>query len=271
MKKIVVAFNDFSLPVHVMNCAIEMAALHGATLVGLVMNSLEPVSGETYPWPNDIDLTDRDFTKETDVQENLRLERSITTLFKNACADAGIPFYIQEVHKNHLDVLNDHSEFSDLVLMDARSEPSNYSLKAFLTSTRCPVVLVPYSYEQTSNIIFTYDDTSPAMYAIKAFTYLFTELKHLPVSLVSVVAPNILGIQYMEQIESWLRPHYSNATIDILKGSVKDELPAYINQQKAPMVVMAAYGRSNLSLLFKESLADVIAQNTNATLFIAHD
>jgi nucleotide-binding universal stress UspA family protein len=271
MKKIVVAFNDFSLPVRVMDCAIEMAALHGATLVGLFMNSVEPVSGETYPWPNDINLTDKDFTKKTDTQEKLRLEQSITTLFKNACVDADIPFHIQEVHKNHLDVLSDQSEFTDMVLMDARSESSQYSLKTFLTNTRCPVVLVPYSYEKPASIIFTYDDTSPDMYAIKAFTYLFTALKHLPVSLVSVVAPNILGLQYREQIESWLMPHYPNATVDILKGTVKDELTAYINQQKSPLVVMGAYGRSNLSLLFKESLANMIVQNTRAILFMAHD
>ncbi|MBD0280183.1 MAG: universal stress protein [Flavisolibacter sp.] len=271
MKKILVIINDYHLPQPVLDCALHIAKREKASLFGLFIKNLKLSDSESYLFPSDINLTDTDFTTETDEQESLHLEDAQLKVFKDACAAEGVPSYTHRIHTNYLDVLLDHSAFADLIICDAEKDPTLYSLKSLLSDAHCPILLVQKEYQAFETIVFTYDGKPSSMEAIRQFTYLFSDKSQLPVHLISAQPTEIDLIEYSDLLKEWLPLHYPNSSIKILKGNAKEEIPQFINHQKNALVVMGAYGRSSLSRFFKESLANVVLEKSAASLFVAHD
>ena len=271
MRKVLLLFPNYSLPPHVVDFALQLARVQEVVLHGLFVNSLTPLGRETYPFPNDIDMLDTDFTEETDEEESSRLEASLVKVFKDYCTSDGVQFVVRRIHQRHLDALTDSSEFADLVVLSEGTEADMFSLKNFLTAAHCPVVLVPPGYQKIEQVIFAYDDRHPGMHAVKMFSYLLPAFRHLPTVFVSVVPSNVLDIEYREEISSWLQHHNPQAGLEIIQGAVKEVLPEFINRYSNALVVMGAFGRSSLSLLFKESMASVVMNQTQSTVFVAHN
>jgi hypothetical protein len=271
MTKILLLFPNYSLPQPVVDFGLQLARQQEVTLHGLFVNHLTPASRETYPFPNDIDSLDTDFTRASDEEENQRLEDSQVQVFETYCRDAAVRYEIKRIHHRHLDTLTDGSEFADLVIMPEANENELFSFKSFLTSVRCPVILVSASHQQIEQLVFAYDDRFPGMHALKMFSYLLPAFRQLPATFVSVVPPDVRDIDYRTEITSWLAHHYPQASIQVLQGNERDVLPAFIETQTNALVVMGAYGRSSLSLLFRESMANVVMQKTAASVFVAHE
>ena len=271
MKKILVINNDYQLPKTAIDFAIQVALENNAVVYGMFVQSIQNTGTDSYFFPNDLNLTDKDLTATSDEEENLQYKNTNMKLFGDMCTIAGVPYKMHSVFENFLDTLIDHSAFSDLIISDADTTPSQYSIKTLLANAHCPVLLVNRDYRQTDTLIFAYDDKSTSMHAVKMFTYLFRFYKDLPAYFVSVVSSDVLGIEYADLLKEWLPLHYSNVQIKILKGETKEELSGFINNTTNPLVVMGAYGRSSLSRFFKESLANIILERTNAPIFITHE
>lgn len=271
MKKILVINNDYIVAKSALNFAIQTALQESATIYGMFVHSLAVEDREGYYFPNDINLTDKDLTKATDEDEHLQYERNSIKLFEDICKTAHVPYKTHVIHDHFLDSLIDHSAFADVIVCDAQSSPLQYSVKSLMADAHCPVVLVNKDYKQTDTLVFTYDDKTSSIHAVRMFTYLFHCFKKYPVRFVSIIPNDVMGIEYEDIINEWLPLHYKNSEIVILKGDPKEELARYINNQVNPLVVMGAFGRSSFSRFFKESLANVIAKKTNAPIFITHD
>ncbi len=270
MKKILVLINDYKVPAAALNFAIKLAVQNEATLFGIFAQSLK-YNDDSYLFPSDINLTDNDFTTATDEDEHLQFLDTSMKSFADTCGAANVSFKTHAVSTHHLDILIHYSAFADLIMCDADTPPIHYSINTLLADTHCPVLLVNKDYTETDTIIFAYDDKLSSIYAIRMFTYLFDFYKNLPVHFVSVLPANVIGLEYDDLIKEWLPLHYSNATIEIIKGETKNELTNYINRFSNPLLVMGAFGRSSLSRFFKESLAYYIMKQTNAPIFIAHN
>lgn len=271
MKKILVIYNDLHVPHTALNLAIQLASNEGATIYGLFVQNLENEGNKSYLFPNDLALTAAYDLPGKERHHKLQYEQTNMKLFADTCATANVPFKTHTLHNNFLDALLDQSTFADLVVCDADTSPAEYSMKTFLANANCPVLLVNKDYKQTDNLVFTYDDKTSSIHSVKMFTYLFPFFRQLPVHFVSVVAPDVLGIEYADLIKEWLPLHYKDAQINLLKGDPREELPRYINNLSNPLVVMGAFGRSSFSRFFKESLANIILERTNAPIFIAHE
>ncbi len=270
MKKIAVINNDFQVPQRALDYAISIARHTEATIFGLFIHNLKYRDNEGYGFPNDMNLTDTDFTEASDEQEHLKYEQTAIAAFSKRCEAEHISYQAIPIHENHLDALTDHSAFSDLMIYDADATPAAYSKNSFLANAHCPVLLVNKDFKQVDHIVLTYDDKISGIHAIKNFAYLFSAYKSLPVHFVSVVHESVRGLEYEDLIAQWLPLHFPNATQEILKGDAAAELPDYINGLSNPLIVMGAFGRSSLSRFFKESLASVVLAKTNAPVFIAH-
>ncbi len=229
MKKIIVINNDYHVPHNALKFATELAMREKATLFGLFVASLKNEDAESYGFPSDINLTDTDFTSATDEQENLDYEKTSIQLFSDICAASDVLFKIHTIHADFLNALVDHSAFADLLIYDGESSPLQYSINTLVANAHCPVLMVNEDYKQIDNIIFTYDDKSSSIHAIKYFTCLFKFYNHLPVHFVSVVPHNVTGIEYEDLIKEWLPLHYPKAEVVILKGEIKEELAYTMN------------------------------------------
>lgn len=217
MKKILLLINDYHLPQSALDFAIKITLHEEATIFGIFVQSLKYNNEESYPFPSDINSTDQDFTSATDKEEHLRFLKTSINLFSDNCTAANVSFNIHSVNSNHLDTLIDQSAFADLIICDADTPPLHYSMNTLLAHSHCPVLMVNKDYLQADCLVFTYDDKSSSIHAVKWFTYLFSMYKQLPVHFVSVVPHNVLGIEYEDLIKEWLPLHYPNATIEVLK------------------------------------------------------
>ncbi|MBS1975687.1 MAG: hypothetical protein JST13_15170 [Bacteroidetes bacterium] len=72
------------------------------------------------------------------------------------------------------------------------------------------------------------------------------------------------------KIIEWMKAHYTDVHIEMLTGTVEDELFKHLIEKKDLIVVMGAFGRNAVSAFFKESRATLIMRTTNLPIFIAH-
>ena len=72
-------------------------------------------------------------------------------------------------------------------------------------------------------------------------------------------------------IKSLLKHYYKNITYTVLKGIAEEEIIHHIKDEKLnSMFVLGAYQRGILSRWLKISLADILMNELNSPLFIAH-
>ncbi|MCU7549286.1 universal stress protein [Chitinophagaceae bacterium LB-8] len=270
MKKILIIINGFQLFHNDLNYAIHLAKTEKAVLHGLFVHNLKLQEVEGYAFPSDINLTDTNFSIESEREELVKLQSAQVKLFEDICSSGGVSFKSQLIHENFLDALIYNSAFADLVIINAEVDTTYYSLNSLLTNLYCPVLLLSKEVGIFDKIIIAYDGHSSSIHAMRQFAYLFTSWHHLPVYLVSVLPQNIREIEYKEQVQEWLSLQFPDAHINVLKGDVKEELPLFISLNQDAIVVMGAFGRSSLSRFFKESLANVVLAKAKTALFITH-
>ena len=109
------------------------------------------------------------------------------------------------------------------------------------------------------------------MHAIKMFTYIFPELKKLPVEFIHFSSGNITEIPNLAEIKTWAKRRFTNIEFHLISGDARKEIVEYIKtDSNKSIVVMGAYGRSSISRLFIKSLAGSVINGTDVSLFISH-
>lgn len=269
MKKMLLLINETGVPYHVMDFAVQLVKQEHYKLYGIFIGTLKP-DDDSYPFPNDINLTDTDFTSATYTEEAEQLQQAQINVFENICKTEGVDFDIQIVRKSIIDTLIDETAFADMVLCDTSMRGWNFSMNNFISSAHCPVLLIPKSASLFKEIIFTYDGGVSSIHAIKQFTHMFPWCSDYKVYVVSVLPIDVRYMEYDALIREWILLHYPNSEIAILKGELKSEIAEFINARKDNLVVMGAFGRSSLSRIFKESLAIAVIDRTSAPVFISH-
>jgi len=198
--------------------------------------------------------------------------------FKDACEvrevcynvhhDRGVP--ILEVIKE--------SRYADLIIVDActtftearEGVPTGF-VKEVLKQSECPVVLAPEGFEGIDEIIFAYDDSRSAAFAIKQFTQLFPQLRDRKAIILSIIEPGKATIDKYK-LKEWLKDHYDNIEFVIIEDRhTRTRLLDYILGKQNAFIVMGAYGRSMLSNLVSASHAKSIAGTVAQPIFITHD
>jgi nucleotide-binding universal stress UspA family protein len=67
-----------------------------------------------------------------------------------------------------------------------------------------------------------------------------------------------------------MKRHYHRVTYQVLDGYEKDIATMLKTEDPGTLVITGAYHRSNLSMWFHKSLADLLMREVKAPLFIAH-
>ncbi|MCY7423062.1 MAG: universal stress protein [Chitinophagaceae bacterium] len=257
-------------PHHILDFAKELCMQDPCKVTAIFTDSLKRVDKDSYLFPSDINATETDFTKASDEEEEAHMLEDKMKLFIDYCEANSIDHAARKITGNYLENINDETAFADYVLCDADLDLELFSLPNFISSSHCPVLLIPDATKFFDHVIFTFDGHMSSIHAMKQFAYLFSKYKQLKVSLVTVLPPGNAAMDYDQLVREWISVHFPNAAIEILQGDVKSQLPAFINQLPKSIVVMGAFGRNALSKLFKESLVPAILKGTKAPLFISH-
>lgn len=245
-------------PMHTMDFACYLAELGRARLNGYFLENIP----------------------EDDVEDENSNEKESTEYLMNKfihkCEQHGIVGGAYRVTESGLEGLIAETTFSDLLVMNASASPSDLEeippcafVKEILAAARCPVMIPPAMNLPPEEIIFCYDGSPSAIFAMKQLTYLFPEFSELKATVLQVRKGEMPDAE-KKRINSWLSRHFGYTDIVVLNGDPEDELWKFLLYRKNPLVVMGAYGRNLISRLVNRSHADIIIKTIAQPVFITH-
>jgi nucleotide-binding universal stress UspA family protein len=143
-------------------------------------------------------------------------------------------------------------------------------LEQLLKKTECPVFVAPESFDGCEEIIFAYDGSKSAMFAIRQFASMFPGLRNVKLTVLEVADENDQLFTEQDRLAQWLKNYFSNIDYKLLYGRPKDELFGYLLEKEKIIVVMGAFGRTMLSSFISKSNAELILKAVNLPVFISH-
>jgi hypothetical protein len=273
MKKILLLLDILHSPTPVLSSIIGIAGATGALVEVIFLHRVHFLVDIVYPLGTDLP------SLQADEDADKRLLADNTRLISDAFDNAKINYLIAGDEPVSLDDLLMNSAFSDLIVTDARTNisdflyaPLNVSMKDLLSDAHCPLLLLREDGMPPDKLILAYDGSYSSIYAIKQFRYLFPHLASLPAFLVTITANEKKGIAHSDMLKHWAPYHFKDLQVEVLPGRPAGTLPAFVNHHDGrPLVVMGAYGRSSISRLFHQSLANAVLEKTSASLFTTHE
>jgi nucleotide-binding universal stress UspA family protein len=208
-------------------------------------------------------------------------DESVTTkiikTFESRCQHAGLEFRShRDTDLFALQELQTETRFADLMILSSElfydnigaKQPNDY-LKKVLHQSECPVLLVLETFKMPEKLILAYNGEEDSVYAIKQFTYLFPKLYQWETKLITV-EEETEALPHQELIEELAAKHFANLTLEVVSTETKSSFASWISEQEGSILVAGAYGRNELSSLFKKSfLAEVIGEH-KIPVFVAH-
>ena len=195
-------------------------------------------------------------------------------LFEQTFIDKGVRRQVYRVRDSpSAKDLIEESRFADLIVIKTDLSFDNtpaHPVKDVLAGAECPVIIMPFSLSGIEQVVFTYDGSRSAVFAIKQFTYLFPELADKKAIVLQVNDNRDMPLSEKEKIADLLKTHYSGIGFQVLQGNTHDELFHYFLDKTHTLVVMGAFGRSWLSNLIKPSSASLLLKRIHLPFFIAH-
>ncbi len=146
-------------------------------------------------------------------------------------------------------------------------EGANF-LSKILPHLHCPAFIAGDDHlPQKAVLMFNNSDSSK--FAIEKYKQLLPEFKDLPTFLLSINPKDENEIK--NYVQRNLNDTYTNISTTSLTGKVDKEMEHFLSELPGHIVVvMGAFGRSEISRFFHESLANTIIKDKTVSLFIAH-
>lgn len=211
----------------------------------------------------------------TPTEENDQVSNNIKQ-FEALCKEHAI---LYTVHKDYFDFalpeLKKETRFADLLLLSGErfyqrsaSSNTNEHFKDALHVSECPVLVVPEDFHVPVNIILAYDGSVSSVYAIKQFSYLFPRLEYKQTFLV-YASKDEKEIPDERNIIELVSQHFQNIKVYKLHKD-REDFKAWLEEEHSSLLVSGSFGRSAISLVFRESFVNDIISSHKIPVFIAH-
>jgi len=278
MKKFLAVFDGYKMSESTMDYAIWLTKASNAHLVGVFLDEFIYHNYSVYKVLTTAENPDAAI-KELDAADQAKRDESVQH-FKNACRSAGINFMVHRDKSIAIQELKHESMFADLVIINEfetftkneEDAPTDF-VKDLLGDVQCPVVVVSHNFKPIDKIVLLYDGRPSSLYAIKMFSYLFGNLRDLPVEVYTVKDHYMGNLRVPDNklMKEFIGRHFPSATYTVTKGNAEEQITNYLGEYKEnQLVVLGAYLRSEMSRLFKTSMADILMKELDTPLFIAH-
>lgn len=278
MGRILVAIDGTNISANAIDFACYLGRLTKSNITGVVLENLPAERMTVVQHGYDatyIESKVNEISPEY-IAKMKRIEQSIR-FFKDACVKREINCSICHDKEVPASEMISESRFADLIVIDAQTSfekkyegcPTTFAKQIFDRS-ECPVIVAPENPFIVDEIIFCYDGSASSMFSIKQFNYLFASLIDKRVTVLQVLSESRGKIPEIKKLQEWISQRYSSTQFEVLHGVAKDEIFGYLLHRKNALVVLGAYGRSNVSQFFKSSVADRILKTINLPVFITH-
>lgn len=203
--------------------------------------------------------------------------KAVMEQFEEACTTMGARCEVLYAPGSPTAELLKETRFADLLILDAElsfknkpeAVPTGF-VREVLTKSECPVLIAPYSFDGIDEIVFAYDGSASAMFAVKQFTYLFPMYSDKKITILQVNEQKDMPVIEKQKIGNLLQLHYASIRYERLQGTADCQLFTYLVDKKNSLLVMGAFGRGLVSDFFRQSTANILVKALNAPLFIAH-
>ncbi len=278
MKKFLVVFDGYKMSKASMQYAIELAQSANAHLTGVFLDEFLYRSYSFYKVVTKHKNYD-EVMKGLDVKDQKKRDAAVS-LFQKSCEKSRIKFSIHRDKDIAIEELKHESMFADLIIINEyetfayiKETPPTRFIRDLLSNVGCPVLIAPAAYKSIDKIVLLYDGKPYAVHSIKIFSYLFDNLRSLPVEVFTVKDDKIAGMHLPDNklMREFIKRHFPLANFNITKGSPEFEIVKHLRSlSENTLVVLGAYQRSDLSRWFKTSMADILMKEIETPLFMAH-
>ncbi|THU39535.1 universal stress protein [Niastella caeni] len=278
MKKIIAAIDGLKYSDSAVHYAVHLAQETNAHLVGVFLDDFTYHSYKIYELVSKSGGVDEEKHKRLEIADQQAREASVNN-FSKACREASLNFSVHHDRNIALHELLHESIYADLMVIGNKETLTHYEetiptrfIRDLLSEVQCPVLVVPTKYKPLDKLVLLYDGQPSSVHAIRTFSSLFPELKYLETEVISVRESK--GNQHVPDnrlMKEFMKRHFPQAYYTVLQGYADTEIPQKLKTQEGNiLVVLGAYERSRVSRWFRESLADILMQEIDAPLFIAH-
>jgi nucleotide-binding universal stress UspA family protein len=199
-------------------------------------------------------------------------------VFKEACEVRGVKCHVHRDRGVPAAEVISESRYADLIVIDPaisfgdqrENIPTGF-VREVLKDAECPVVIAPDTFECIDRIIFSFDHSRSAVFAIKEFTHLFPGMRDRKAVILSVTTPGDTAMEDKYKLKEWLKTHYEDIDLVVLEDkNLRAGLLEYLLAQKNAFIVMGAFGRGPLSNFFAPSHATPVVRAVSQPVFITH-
>ena len=275
-KKFLAVFDGLKYSHSTAKYAIELSGMADAFLVGAFLDDFTYHSYSlTGRGGYDKMMTERKQLQKIDEKER---QESVKE-FKQACDAAGVNHIVHHDHSLAIREILHESIYADLLVAGRQETFTQYEqelptsfVTELLAAAECPVMIVPEEFKPINKIIFLYDGTPASVYAIRMLSYLFPNLKHLPVEVITVKSyESNRHLPENRLMKELMSRHFKETTYTIVNGEPEKEIIQQLKyEHQDELIVLGAYQRSGISRWFKPSMADLLLTELKAPLFVAH-
>lgn len=278
MKKIIAVIDGLKYSESTTDYAVYIAKLTDSHLVGVFLDDYTYHSYKIYDLVNDRSYIDEDKMAKLDRNDEKAREEAAGR-FSQACQSAGLNYAVHHDRNIAIHELLHESIFADLLIIDNKETFTHYEEKLptrfvrdLLSEVQCPVLVVPGKFNPFDKVVLLYDGEPSSVYAIKTFSYVFSGIKDLDIQVVSVKSiKDSLHVPDNRLMKEFMKRHFPNADFTVLRGdAVTEILDQLKGKEDKLLVVLGAYNRGMVSRWFRPSMADILMEELNKPLFIAH-
>jgi nucleotide-binding universal stress UspA family protein len=211
------------------------------------------------------------------LEEDEEMIRGNIQGFKDACIANQIEFRVHgDVGYSILEGLEKETRFADLFVIgyegfykDSTGEYVQEKLRGIVETAECPVLLVPEKAAFPENVIIAYDGGASSVYAMKMFSYLFASFRDAE-TLIVYAELNGTDLPSEDYVKELAAPHFNNLVFSSIDLEPRRYFTTWLRERPASMLVTGAYGRSELSQLFRKSFVAGVLEDNSLPVFIAH-
>ncbi len=277
MKKIIAAFDSLRFSDSTMEYAIYFAKQYDAHIVGVFLSETTRLGYAVYEMMVKQSISGAAGMKEIDKTDAATMKESINR-FELACRAAKINHSIHRDKENAAQELLHETIFADILVIDASETFSYFEaglpggfIENILHNTKCPVMVVPKKFKPINKLALLYDGEPSSVFAIKMLGYIVPEIAMLETKLFYAQHGSLtLRLPDNKLMREWIKRHFPKVEYRLIKGNEKELVATIAAEDPGILIVIGAYNRSNLSMWFRNSLADLLMNEIKTPLFIAH-
>ena len=278
MQKILLAIDAVDPDRSLLTFGYYLARLTNSKITGLFLEnivaeekpSIKAVAGRAY-----LDWVVNE-QSEQHQQKMHTIENNIQQ-FMQQSVNEGVACDIQRKEGVPYRELEDESRYADIIVLSSdtsfkkryEGSPTTFT-RDVLSHVECPVIVAPKSFSGIKQIFVAFDGSAASMIALKQFSYLFPQFIDNKITILHADENSEWLAAGYDGLGDWLHHHYKDVEFVTLTGHAATALFDYLIDKENFLLVMGAYGRSNISRFFSHSKATTLLNILPQAIFIAH-